>query len=206
MAMRQNWTPDAVTLAPFQIGPGDPSSLWVLFLCAHVASHLVRATPKPQAITAATASAGITKDSSPIQPPPLSTAKQCPALEVTWSEMEVLLNGTLTLSCAACSRFRHFSILYWLGNGSFIEHLPGRLLEGSTSRERRGTSTQLAKALVLKELNPALLSTNFSCVFTDPEHTVQHHVILAHLLAELTTTVTPTQEALQKVPSQHPDR
>ncbi|KAM8815933.1 interleukin-18-binding protein isoform 2-T2 [Rhynchonycteris naso] len=104
-------------------------------------------------------------------------------------------DGTLTLSCAACSRFHHFSILYWLGNGSFIEHLPGRLLEGSTSRERRGTSTQLAKALVLKELNPALLSTNFSCVFTDPKHTVQHHVILAHLLAEPTSTVAPTQEA-----------
>lgn len=41
-------------------------------------------------------------------------------------------DGTLTLSCTACSRFPHFSILYWLGNGSFIEHLPGRLWEGST--------------------------------------------------------------------------
>lgn len=41
------------------------------------------------------------------------------------------LDGMLTLSCTACSRFPHFSILYWLGNGSFIEHLPGRLREGS---------------------------------------------------------------------------
>lgn len=43
----------------------------------------------------------------------------------------VSLDGTLTLSCTACSRFPHFSILYWLGNGSFIERLPGRLREGS---------------------------------------------------------------------------
>lgn len=41
------------------------------------------------------------------------------------------LDGTLTLSCTACSRST-FSILYWMGNGSFIEHLPGRLQEGST--------------------------------------------------------------------------
>lgn len=42
------------------------------------------------------------------------------------------LDGQLTLSCTACSRFPHYSILYWLGNGSFIEHLPGQLWEGST--------------------------------------------------------------------------
>lgn len=48
--------------------------------------------------------------------------------------------------------------------------------------ERRGTSTQLWKALVLEELSPALRNTNFSCVFTDPEHTVQRHIILAQLL------------------------
>lgn len=50
------------------------------------------------------------------------------------------------------------------------------------SREHRGTSTQLWKALVLEELSPALRSTNFSCVFTDPEHTVQRHVVLAQCL------------------------
>lgn len=50
------------------------------------------------------------------------------------------------------------------------------------SWERRGSITQLRKALVLEELSPALHSTNFSCVFTDPERTVLHHVVLAHLL------------------------
>lgn len=50
------------------------------------------------------------------------------------------------------------------------------------SWERRGPSTQLKKALVLEELSPILRNTNFSCVFTDPEYTVQRHVVLAHLL------------------------
>ncbi|XP_046541300.1 interleukin-18-binding protein isoform X3 [Equus quagga] len=118
-------------------------------------------------------------------------------------------DGTLTLSCTACSRFHHFSILYWLGNGSFIEHLPGRLREGSMSREHRGRSTQLRRALVLEELSPALRSTSFSCVFTDPEQTVQRHVVLAQLWAGLRTVMPPTQEAPPSSGSplpHHPDR
>ncbi|XP_064348731.1 interleukin-18-binding protein isoform X4 [Camelus dromedarius] len=166
----------------------DPSPLWTLLLCVHIISHLAGATHVPQATSAATASAGIAKDPSPSRPLMPPTAQQCPALEVTWPEVEVPLNGTLTLSCTACSRFPHFSILYWLGNGSFIERLPGRLWEGSTRRERRGTRTQLWRALVLEELSPALRSTNFSCVFSDPAQTAQRHLILAQLSAVIPLT------------------
>lgn len=67
----------------------DPSTLWVLLLCVHIIFHSARAAPILQATTAATASAGVTKDSWPLM---LPAAKRCPALEVTWPEVEVPLS------------------------------------------------------------------------------------------------------------------
>ncbi|CAO2582354.1 Interleukin-18-binding protein, partial [Lemmus lemmus] len=161
----------------------DPRSWCVLLLYVHVVI-LARGTFAPQ-----------TKDPcsswSPAGPP-----KRYPALHVIWPEEEVPLNGTLTLSCTACSRFPYFSILYWLGNGSFIEHLPGRLREGHTSREHRNTSTWLQRALVLEELSPTLRSTNFSCLFVDPGQVAQYHIVLAQLWDGLKTVQTPSQEIL----------
>ncbi|XP_013000825.1 interleukin-18-binding protein isoform X2 [Cavia porcellus] len=187
MTMGQKWTPDF--------------SLGVLLLCSHTINLLASATPASQTITATTASAAITKDPCPPSPPALPTPESCPALEVTWPEVEVPLNGTLTLSCMACSRFSHFSILYWLGNGSFIEHLPGQLRECSTShvRQRGSKGTRLWKALVLEELSPALRSTNFSCVFADPGQVAHQHILLAQLWDGLKTGL-PSQQAL---PSGH---
>uniref|UniRef100_A0A8C5ZHB0 Interleukin-18-binding protein n=2 Tax=Marmota marmota marmota TaxID=9994 RepID=A0A8C5ZHB0_MARMA len=169
-----------------------------------IVTLLAGATPVPQTIAAATASAGISKDPSPSWSPTLPPAKRCPALEVTWPEVEVPLNGTLTLSCTACSRFPDFNILYWLGNGSFIEHLPGRLREGSTSREPGIKSTRLWRSLVLEELSPALRNTIFSCVFMDPGQVAQHHIILAQLWAGPRVVLPGSQEALPSSQSPGP--
>ncbi|XP_069891223.1 interleukin-18-binding protein [Dipodomys merriami] len=182
-----------------QIRIADPTSLWVLLLCAHTITPLARTASTPVTTTAASASAG-TKKACLTWPPVLPPTKRCPALEVTWPETEVPLNGSLTLSCTACSRFPHFSILYWLGNGSFIEYLPGQMREGSTSYEHRRTSTQLQRDLVLEELSPTLQSTNFSCVFADPGQVAQRYVILAQLWAKPRTVPAPSQGAL---PSSH---
>lgn len=70
----------------------DSSSLWILLLYVHIVTLLAGAIPLPQTITAASASAGISKDPSPSWPSTHPPAKRCPALEVTWPEVEVPLS------------------------------------------------------------------------------------------------------------------
>ncbi|XP_058519516.1 interleukin-18-binding protein isoform X2 [Ochotona princeps] len=175
MAVRQSWTEDSRPLR-------------VLLLCSQTLTLLAAAAPTPQNATAITGSAGISQDS---RPPVFPVAKRCPAMEVTWPEVEVPLNGTLALSCAACSHIPAFHALYWLGNGSFIEHLPGPLWEGSTSRHHRHTGTWLQRPLVLEELTPILRNTNFTCVSVDTEQVALHHVIPAQLWTILPSSQTP---------------
>ncbi|XP_075402326.1 interleukin-18-binding protein isoform X2 [Tenrec ecaudatus] len=112
-------------------------------------------------------------------------------------------DGRLNLSCTGCSQFSHFNLLYWLGNGSFIEHVPGRLWEGNTSRVSSGTSTWLQRALVLDQLTPALRSTNFSCVLLDPAQLAQRHLLLAQLWVGLKTTQSPILPGQESTQPQH---
>ncbi|QGN68143.1 putative IL-18-binding protein [Equine molluscum contagiosum-like virus] len=124
------------------------------------------------AVYAMLAAVGAASKTEAATAPPM----QCPNLTVTVSngnttnvthpgdKVKVPLNGTLTLSCTACSRFHHFSILYWLGNGSFIEHLPGRLREGTTTKNRTGGRSDLRKDL---EVDGPVGPTNVTCSLTD---------------------------------------
>ncbi|XP_036598367.1 interleukin-18-binding protein [Trichosurus vulpecula] len=107
----------------------------------------------------------------------------CPekTLDVMVTESETPMNGTLILSCKGCSQFAHSSFLYWLGNRSFIEHLPGKLREENTRRQQQNGVTWLQRDLVLKEPSPTLQRTNFSCVLVDPAQVTQRHVLLAQL-------------------------
>ncbi|XP_020823502.1 interleukin-18-binding protein [Phascolarctos cinereus] len=133
------------------------------------------------------------------------TVLLCPetALDVmvkrTESEMS---NGTLILSCKGCSHFAHSSFLYWLGNHSFIEHLPGKLREDKTRRQQQSGVTWLQRDLVLEELSPTLQSTNFSCVLVDPAQVIQHHVLLAQLgEPDMRTSQTPNLSHQPRSPS-----
>ncbi|XP_056682119.1 interleukin-18-binding protein [Monodelphis domestica] len=113
----------------------------------------------------------------------------CPKLDlevtVRRSESEILNDGPLTLTCRGCSPFPHSSIMYWLGNHSFIEDLPGALHESQTRRQRESQVTWLQRDLVLEELSPELTAaTNFSCVLVDPAQLTQRHILLAQLQQE----------------------
>lgn len=63
------------------------------------------------------------------------------------------------------------------GRGSF-SHTPSHSFP-CHSRAHSSAHTQLWNSLVLEQLNPALCSTNFTCVFADPAITAQHHVMLS---------------------------
>ncbi|XP_027722105.1 interleukin-18-binding protein [Vombatus ursinus] len=117
------------------------------------------------------------------------------------TESEMSMTGTLILSCKGCSQFAHSSFLYWLGNRSFTEHLPGKLWEDKTRRQQQSGVTWLQRDLVLEELSPTLQSTNFSCVLVDPAQVIQHHVLLAQLGESDTSSQTPNLSHQPRSPS-----
>uniref|UniRef100_A0A6I8NZ17 Interleukin 18 binding protein n=1 Tax=Ornithorhynchus anatinus TaxID=9258 RepID=A0A6I8NZ17_ORNAN len=110
-----------------------------------------------------------------------STVK-CPGLQVHGPKLEVPYGVALNLSCSGCSLNREFSEMYWLGNGSFIEDLPGAVSEGDIRKvESSESHVSLLGELRIEALSPALRHTNFSCVLLDPEGATQSHVVLDRL-------------------------
>ncbi|XP_051843410.1 interleukin-18-binding protein [Antechinus flavipes] len=123
---------------------------------------------------------------------------------LTRTEPEMSMNETLILSCKGCSRFAHSSFLYWLGNDTFIENLPGKLWEDKTRRLRGNGVTLLQRDLVLEEPSPDLRNIPFSCVLVDPVQVLQREVLLAQLWepdgGTPPTTYGPEEEAQPAAP------
>ena len=88
-------------------------------------------------------------------------------------------NGTMVLQCLGCTNHTSVSLLYWLVNDSFPEHLNASLWEGNTDKIKfpNQSLTELIKNLTV---GPEVTthSTNFSCVLVDPEQVAQRHVVL----------------------------
>ncbi|XP_075578189.1 interleukin-18-binding protein [Pelecanus crispus] len=77
---------------------------------------------------------------------------------------------SVTLSCEAVSGLPEFTLLYWLGNGSFVEtlHPDGAVHEGTVIEEPRGSGVALRRDLRFNSFGAQHLHTNFTCVVLSP--------------------------------------
>ncbi|XP_067145627.1 interleukin-18-binding protein, partial [Apteryx mantelli] len=80
------------------------------------------------------------------------------------------LGDSVTVSCTALSSLPDLTLLYWLGNGSFVEKLypDGAVREGMVVEEPRGSATVLRRDLHIGSLGARELRTNFTCVVLSP--------------------------------------
>ncbi|XP_035425428.2 interleukin-18-binding protein [Cygnus atratus] len=128
---------------PRSDGPPGPRALLLLpLLCWAVASRS----------TATTA----------LQPPRITTLRM-PAEHPR-------LGCGVKISCEAVSSLPDLTLLYWLGNGSFIEklHPDGAVHEGMLLEEPRGSGVVLRRDLLFSSFSARDLRTNFTCVVLSP--------------------------------------
>ncbi|XP_040392278.1 interleukin-18-binding protein-like isoform X2 [Cygnus olor] len=128
---------------PRSDGPPGPRALLLLpLLCWAVASRS----------TATTA----------LEPPRITTL-QMPAEHPR-------LGCGVKISCEAVSSLPDLTLLYWLGNGSFIEklHPDGAVHEGMLLEEPRGSGVVLRRDLLFSSFSARDLRTNFTCVVLSP--------------------------------------
>ncbi|XP_062443220.1 interleukin-18-binding protein [Rhea pennata] len=98
------------------------------------------------------------------QPPPLSiTLLGVPAEPPRPGD-------NVTVSCKALSGLPELTLLYWLGNGSFVETLypDGAVREGDVQEEPRGRGATLRRDLHIGSFGARELHTNFTCVALSP--------------------------------------
>uniref|UniRef100_A0A8C2SZB0 Ig-like domain-containing protein n=1 Tax=Coturnix japonica TaxID=93934 RepID=A0A8C2SZB0_COTJA len=82
---------------------------------------------------------------------------------VTVTPWGLVCVGNVSVSCEAESAHPELTLLYWLGNGSFVEH---RL---SRREETRGSLLTLRRDLSFTSFSFQDLNTNFTCVLLSPD-------------------------------------
>ncbi|KAM6094312.1 interleukin-18-binding protein [Chlamydotis macqueenii] len=77
---------------------------------------------------------------------------------------------SVTVWCEAVSGLPELTLLYWLGNGSFVENLhpDGAVREGTVLEEPRGSGVALRRDLHFSSFDARHLHTNFTCVVLSP--------------------------------------
>uniref|UniRef100_A0A493U3B6 Ig-like domain-containing protein n=1 Tax=Anas platyrhynchos platyrhynchos TaxID=8840 RepID=A0A493U3B6_ANAPP len=82
---------------------------------------------------------------------------------------------SVKISCEAVSSLPEVTLLYWLGNGSFIEKLSGPaggadegLCCSPRREEPRGSGVVLRRDLLFSSFSARDLRTNFTCVVLSP--------------------------------------
>ncbi|XP_059679649.1 interleukin-18-binding protein, partial [Gavia stellata] len=80
------------------------------------------------------------------------------------------LGESVTVSCEAVSGLPELTLLYWLGNGSFVEklHPEGAVHEGTVLEEPQGAGVVLRRDLHFRSFGTQHLHTNFTCVVLSP--------------------------------------
>ncbi|XP_062492577.1 interleukin-18-binding protein [Pezoporus occidentalis] len=77
---------------------------------------------------------------------------------------------SVTARCEALSALPELTLLYWLGNGSFVERLPpaGAAREGPLREQPRGAGALLSRDLRLEPFGAQHARTAFRCVLLSP--------------------------------------
>lgn len=77
---------------------------------------------------------------------------------------------SVTARCEALSTLPELTLIYWLGNGSFVEKLPpaAAAREEPVREEPRGAGVMLRRDLRLEPFSAHHSRTTFSCVVLSP--------------------------------------
>lgn len=78
------------------------------------------------------------------------------------------MGSNVSVSCEAESALPELTLLYWLGNGSFVEQLQPNVREGAVREETWGSLATLRRDLHFTPFSFQDLSTNFTCVALSP--------------------------------------